>query len=245
MSKSRIGIICIAAFLLAMIVRAPAWLLTSEVSKQSNGRIGFSNVTGSIWNGSAQVNFTKEGIKLDEVSWQFRPLALLFLEVVFTTQFKGDDVAGKGAILLHFTSIELHEVEATSSARLLSSGIPALGVLAPEGKTRLRIYRLDCAAKRCDGDAHLDIENAALGLSELRPLGDYSLAILFKGTRADYELKTTKGTLRAAGRGAWELDKQPTFVGEISAPPDQLPKVQGFMRLFGTPDERGVLRINR
>ena len=62
--------------------------------------------------------------------------------------------------------------------------------------------------------------------------------------RADFDVKTLKGTLRAAGKGQF-ANGALRFTGELSAPPDQMPRVQGLMRLLGTPDERGVLRINR
>ncbi|MBL8516619.1 MAG: type II secretion system protein N [Betaproteobacteria bacterium] len=234
----------LAVLLIALAARLPASWAVSQVQDRLKAKVDIDNVKGTIWQGSADLKLP-QGIVIEQATWEVAPIPLLFLSPRFTLQSASPDLKGRTSVALGFRSVEINELDATVTARLVSAIEPRIGALAPEGSLRIMVYQMDCFNDGCEGQTRLQWENAAVALSELRPLGDYLGILDLKRTKAHYELKTMKGTLRAAGRGNWEQGKLPTFTGELSAPPDQLSKVQGLMRLLGTPDERGVLRINR
>lgn len=245
MSKLKLGVLFALALGLALIMQAPAWLISQRLPELSQGEAELRDVQGTLWRGSAILHLPKHGLTLDKLTWRFRPLALPGLEWRYAVTIEDAELLATGGVGATFTGIVISEAQADMGARSATALFPLAATFSPEGKLTANIRKLSCANIRCDGDATLQWREAGLALAELRPLGDYQLAATFNAGRADYELKTNKGTLRAAGRGTWEPGKRPTFTGEVSAPPDQLPKVQGLLRLLGTPDERGVVRISR
>jgi len=245
MSKLKLAVLFAVALLLALVMQAPAWLVAQRLPGLTSGEVELRDVQGTVWRGSATMHLPKHGLTLDKLTWRFRPLALLGLEWRYALTVEDAELTATGSAGATFTAIVISDLHAELGARTATALFPLAAAFNPEGKVDANIRKLSCANIRCDGDATLQWRDASLALAELRPLGDYQLAATFSAGRADYELKTLKGTLRAAGRGSWEPGKPPTFTGEVSAPQDQLSKVQGVLRLLGTPDERGVVRINR
>jgi general secretion pathway protein N len=234
----------VVALLVALLAQMPASWLVAQAADRLKGQVDIQNATGTLWRGSADVRMVQGGMTLKAVNWRFQPSGLLALQWRYAIDINDAALIGNASVGFGLGSITLSNAQLDLAARTAPAVAPMLGAFSPEGRVLANIRSLSCRGELCTGDVMLTWRDAAVSLAELRPLGDYQIEAVLKDGNADFDVKTLKGALRAAGKGQLQNGAL-RFNGELSAPPDQLPRVQGLMRLFGTPDERGVLRINR
>lgn len=245
LSIRQAGLFFVLALGVALAARFPAHGLGERITAASGGGLHLEEAEGTVWQGRASVRLAN-GHRLEDIEWQFQPLGLLSLE--WRYRLSSDHPGLRGSMLAGVTpgGFRLGETDLRLPARSLAALYPMAGTFSPEGWLQVRTAGLSCSrALACDGDALVTWTEAAMALAELRPLGDYQLAVQARADRFDFDLKTLKGSLRAAGKGSWQSGQGPRFTGELSAPPGELPRVQGLMRLFGEPDGRGLLHIQR
>lgn len=243
MSLARWLMLFVAALLVALLARMPAgWVATQAASSLRGAQL--QNVDGTVWRGKADIHLTQSALTLKGVRWQFQPLGLLSLQWRYAVESDDAALTGRASVGLGLGSVTLSDSALMLPARTAGSFAPMLSAFSPEGQVVANIRTLQCKGEVCTGDVKATWTNASLSLAELRPLGDYEIIAALKDGNANFDVKTLKGTLRAAGKGQFENGAL-RFNGELSVPPDQMTKVQSLMRLLGTPDERGVLRINR
>lgn len=243
MSVTRWVMLFVAALLAALLARMPASWVAERAAPSLRG-VQLSNIEGTVWRGEADIQIASAGLVLKNLRWRFQPAGLFALQWRYGLESDDAALAGRANIGLGFGSVTLTDSELALPARTAAALAPMLSAFSPEGQMTANIRTLRCKGDVCSGDAKAIWSAAAVSLAELRPLGDYQIDAVLNDGRADFDVKTLKGTLRAAGKGQFHNGAL-RFNGELSAPPDQLPRVQGLMRLLGTPDERGVLRINR
>lgn len=245
MSPLRWGLLFVLALLGGIIARTPAAWLAEEAMKASRGQFELQNAQGTLWRGTADVRLPQAGLALRNIRWRFDPLGLASLQWRYHLESEDPSFAGKGFVGVGVGGMSVADADIALPARVAAQLIPMAATFSPDGNLFANIRSLRCKDLTCTGDSTLSWTEASVSLAELKPLGDYQMEVRLQDGRADFDLKTLKGSLRAAGKGNWQPGSPLRFAGELSAAPDQLPRVQGFMRLFGTPDERGVLRINR
>ena len=245
MSPLRWGLLFLAALIVSVLARMPAAWVAGEAMKVSRGQFEIHNTQGTIWRGTTDLRLPPSGLTLRDVRWRFDLTGLASLQWRYALESADPTLAGKALVGFGLGSITVADADLSLPARTATLIAPMAATFSPGGTLSANIRSLHCKDQLCTGDAMLRWSEASVSLAELKPLGDYQVDALLKDGRADYDLKTLKGSFRAAGKGSWQPGSLPRFAGELSAAPDQLQKVQGFMRLFGTPDERGVLRINR
>jgi general secretion pathway protein N len=234
----------VIALLFALAAQAPAAWLVAQAGDHLKGQVEIQNASGTIWRGSADVRHSASNLNIQSVRWRFQPAGLFALQWRYAVDASDAALAGSANAGFGFGSVTLSDSTLDMPARTASAVAPVLGTFSPDGRVLANIRSLQCKGDACSGDVALTWRDAAVALAELRPLGDYQIDAQLRDGNADFDVKTLKGTLRAAGKGQFQNGAL-RFTGELSAPPDQLPRVQGLMRLFGTPDERGVVRINR
>lgn len=245
MSLKRALIFFAIALLIALAARVPAHWLGARVSSATEGRVQFESAQGTLWSGQANIRIAG-GVVLEHVEWRFQPLGLLRLE--WRYQLKSDEPSLRGSTLVGatFSGFRLSDTQLRMPARTAAALAPFIGTFSPEGLLGLQTTEWHCSRSLvCDGDATLEWSDAAVALADLRPLGDYQITVQARAGRIHYDVKTLKGNLRIAGKGEWQAGSPARFTGELSAAPADLPRVQGLMRLFGEPDARGMLRIQR
>jgi general secretion pathway protein N len=245
MTLKRALIFFCLALLVALAAQVPAHWLGARIAAATEGRVQFEDARGTLWRGQANIRIAG-GVLLDDIEWRFQPLGLLRLEWRYQLQSDHPSLRGSTLAGATLTGFRLSETDLRLPARNVGVFFPLAGTFSPEGLVQLQTPEISCSrALACDGDAIVQWSEAALALAELRPLGDYQLALQARAGKLSYDVKTLKGSLRLAGKGEWQPGSVPRFTGELSAAPADLPRVQGLMRLFGEPDPRGMLRIQR
>lgn len=244
MSVTRWVVLFAAMLVAALLVQLPANWVLPIVGERLRGHIEFQRIGGSAWFGVADVHLVRSGVTLKMLHWRIDPSGLLSLQLRYKLDTANAELSGKAKAGIGFGGLTIEDAELALPARTVGNLVPVISAFSPDGQVTANIRILQCKGERCTGEVTATWNGAALSLAELRPLGDYQIDAVLNDGRADFDVKTLKGTLRAAGKGQF-ANGALRFTGELSAPPDQLPKVQGLMRLIGIPDERGVLRINR
>lgn len=245
MTLKRALVFFFIALLIAVAAQVPAHWLGARVAGATEGRVQFEEASGTLWRGRANIRIAG-GVLLEDIEWRFQPLGLLRMEWRYRLQSDHPSLRGSTLAGATFSGFRLSETDLRLPARNAAAFAPLAGTFSPEGLLQLRTAEISCTrALACDGDATLDWSDASVALADLRPLGDYQLALQARSGVLNYDVKTLKGGLRIAGKGQWQAGSAARFTGELSTAPADLPRVQGLMRLFGEPDPRGMLRIQR
>jgi len=223
---------------------APARWLAAVLRDQTQGYVLLVNPRGTVWNGVANVVFASgaggaESVSLPGlVSWKLRPHwggASAALDIpCCATQPLGFVAQPQG------NGLRLAWADGQSrwpAAMLTGFGAP-WNSLKPEGMLDLSTQSLVIHFKpgllALEGRASVDATDLAIGLSTVRPLGSYHVAI--EGGPAPTLLLTTReGSLQLNGSGQW-TGRAMRFSGEASAAPGREAALSNLLNIIGRRD---------
>lgn len=159
-------------YLVALAVTLPASTAFGFIPK--NAGIKASEVSGSLWNGSALLLTYKKQIQLQKLSWKFDWSALSRLKLKIAIKFDNDiqGISGDGFILLGLSGVSVEDLSIAGNAmNLISSGHLAIPVEA-KGDVSLVIKKASQGSPYCqelDGYAIWDNAkiNAEIGSIDL------------------------------------------------------------------------------
>ena len=238
----------IGLYLLFLIVTAPAWLVVWALPKFAPFPIIIQDSRGSLWRGefsgvSATLP-TGQNIQFDRMQWRLQPWRLLRAELAAALEFNGPQLQGKGIIGKGIIGgLKLRDVNASASASLLPMAMPALEIWKPSGMLDVITADFTYAGAASAGKANITWRQAALALSAVKPLGEYSLAVDANDAGLNYQLATVSGALQLEGKGRWAANGAPTFLGSARAQPNYAAQLADLLRLLGTPDSGGVVPL--
>ena len=235
----------VAGGALALVCFAPARWLTQSLEAASNARLSFSDVRGSVWQGSAQLSLTGGPGSSDaralpgRVGWNIntdfnglRPGLALVVQAPCCMQTP---------MLLHVTPglQGLHLQWADHASVWPASWLSGLGTpwntIGAEGPLALQTTGLGLQwsgnTMVLQGQAHIDAHDMASRLSTLRPMGSYRLTLL-GGKAAQLELTTLQGSLMLSGKGQWKQGKL-RFTGEALAAPERMDALSNLLNIIG------------
>ena len=235
----------VAGGALALVCFAPARWLTQSLEAASNARLSFSDVRGSVWQGSAQLSLTGGPGSSDasalpgRVGWNIntdfnglRPGLALVVQAPCCMQTP---------MLLHVTPglQGLHLQWADHASVWPASWLSGLGTpwntIRAEGPLALQTtgLGLQWSGKTMvvQGQAQIDAHAMSSRLSTLRPMGSYRLKLL-GGKAPQLELTTLQGSLVLTGKGQWTQGKL-RFTGEALAAPERLDALSNLLNIIG------------
>lgn len=238
----------IGLYLLFLIVTAPAWLVVSTLPKFAPFPIVIQDSRGSLWRGEFSVVSatlpTGQKLQFDRLQWRLQPWRLLRAELAAALEFNGPQLQGKGIIGKGVLSgVKLHDVTISAPAGLLLMAMPALEIWKPSGTLDVSSADFTYAGPGSAGKANIVWKQAALALSPVKPLGEYSLAVDAKDSGLNYQLATVSGALQLEGKGRWAANAAPTFLGSARAQPNYATQLADLLRLLGTPDSSGAVPL--
>ena len=248
MKRRTVITLLLAAYVVFLIGTMPAHIAFARIAAATQGAVEVIAPQGTIWRGAARLHIA--GAALERVEWRFQPQRLFLGEWAYALRIDDAALHADAVVARGFTQWRVHQLVAEAQASLVGRWLPLLGVVSPSGQIHIDATRLNFNEKNLEGQAQLQWRAAALGLSEVRPLGDYSAEVSLRGAGADYVVKTSSGALRIAGRGSFQTPLQWSFTGEASAEKDMLPRLEGILKLLGAvntnnnTNDKGVYVIN-
>ena len=171
---------------------------------------------GTVWEGSAQAAFGPPGavLQLQSLHWRWIPARLAAGRIAFQVDAAGPGLEGRLEVARGFADTSLRDVHARMQAASLSSVAPLLGPWQPEGTVTLDAPSIAWDERNARGDARIEWRDAALALSNVRPLGTYRIEVHGEGGPATIAASTVDGALRISGRGTIAPSGAWSFSGE-------------------------------
>ncbi|MEO5862632.1 MAG: type II secretion system protein N [Burkholderiales bacterium] len=238
----------IGLYVLFLVVTAPAWLAVWALPKFAPFPIAVEDSRGSLWRGefsgvSATLP-TGQKVEFDRVQWRLQPWRLLRAELAAAVEFSGAQLQGKGIFgKAVIGGVKLRELNVAAPASLLPIAMPALEIWKPGGTLEMSTAEFIYAGTDSTGKASITWKQAALALSSVKPLGEYSLAVDANDSGLNYQLTTISGALQLEGKGRWAANSAPTFLGSARAQPNYAVQLADLLRLLGTPDSSGTVPL--
>ncbi|MBI5430109.1 MAG: type II secretion system protein N [Nitrosomonadales bacterium] len=237
------GTISIALTALAFL---PATWMAAIVETQTAGRLTLGDAQGTLWRGSAFIggaagsNDPVVPLLPGRFSWRLSPMVLLGgVDAEF------ENAAALSQPVLVTGSWRQWQVSPAAislpAERLTALGAP-LNTVQPSGRMRLSWSPLQLALQsgtvEMTGTMNLEISDFASRASPVKPLGDYNLALDWRGNQASATLGTSKGPMLLNGSGTLSNGRF-QFSGTAQAEAGQEEKLANFLNLLGQRRKEG------
>ena len=231
----------IPAYALFMAFTAPASFIASRLNAATDGRVHFTDTTGTLWQGSMRAHI--DGATLDSIAWHFLPSSLANGRIAFDITLDAPDIAGKARLSRGWSQWEA-DSDAMLEARALPAFLPLVAAWRPEGRVEVKAERLRWDDREMHGTVTGEWRNAAISLSEVKPLGTYRLVATGKGETASLELATIAGPLEVNGKGEAKLPNGGvTFSGDARAEGTLARQLEPLLNLMGPKRPDGARSI--
>jgi general secretion pathway protein N len=238
-----LGIAAYAAFLVATL---PARVAAPQIESLSKGGIAIDDADGTVWHGSARAVVATPGgrLALDRVEWRFKPSRLVAGKLAYDVAATAPGVHARLEAARSPSRWEFGAIDARASAEALVAAVPWISAWRPEGAVAITSPALATDGNDLHGEARVEWRGAAVGLSEVKPLGTYRADLRAGGPGAAIALSTVDGPLRLSGKGTLTLPARLEFSGEARAEGPNAAALEPLLNLLGPrrPDGARALR---
>ena len=207
----RLAVLGIAAYLVFLLMNAPAAWLGFALERSSRGALALGDPAGTLWKGSGVLALRSGGAfrGVAELEWSCNPLSVLTGRLSVVLSGVAPESRLSASVSLAAGSVRFHNVEANAPASLLEPAIPAAAFAKPDGRLRVLADSFEVGGAGVTGAA--TVEWLEAGVLQVQRLGDYRLQITGSGARAELKLATLRGDSRLTGTGEWRA-AQPRIV---------------------------------
>jgi general secretion pathway protein N len=227
-----------------VLVFAPARWLTQALSAAAQDHILFTQPSGTVWSGSAQVTLAGGDDSLDavripgRVHWDISPgwgtLNLVLRAECCTAQ----PLLASLSPSLEGWQLQVATGQSRWPASMLSGWGTPWNTLQLQGELVIGTEGFAVASTlgrwTLTGDLQLDALNMQSRVSTLQPLGSYRLRMT-GGDEPQLALTTLQGSLRLQGKGRWSAGRM-HFDGEASATAEHAQELSNLLNIVGRRD---------
>lgn len=235
-------------YLVFLAASAPAGALFWALNRWAAApKIIADDVSGTVWRGEArQLRIAPrnvQAVELGRVAWDVQWHRLLLGETAAKFELQGNGPSGQGVVALGWQGWSLRQFDLSLPASWLATLRPGLDMWQPGGAIRVRSKEISSRGKEFHGQGEIVWEQAAVGLSRVRPLGSYQADFSGEGERLRFSLKTRSGPLEAQGSGSWSRGGV-EFAGSARARAQEA-ELRTILGLMGTlqPDGSSIIAI--
>lgn len=229
-------VVGIAAYAVFLVVTIPASFIASRIAAATMGAAEFTDVSGSAWNGSARATLNAPGgrVAFERIEWHFAPAELAAGHIAYRVIADSPGIGVQSLVGRGLSRWIAGPTEARIDASKVPVFLPLLGAWHPEGSILVTSpgVRWNDDGK-ANGAALITWTDAALSLSEVRPLGKYVLEIQAEDGPVNLKVSTAKGPLTVSGRGTVTLPSHVTFSGEARGAADQAAALESLLNTLG------------
>lgn len=239
--------IFILAFIITLLVTAPASLLAKIVESSSKGQFILANVTGTVWRGSAVPAIHQRSGKLlalETLHWDVAVLPLFAGKIVLQLNWDNVGQAQPMVATIMFNKIELRNAIVPLPASILGELTPMLQPVQLSGQMQIRSEQISFSPQGINGIAIADWLNAGSILSAVSPLGNYRINMTGAGERLEVSLMTLSGALLLEGKGSLSLGQGLKFQVTARAAENNKGGLDELLNNFGPESSPGVHTVN-
>ncbi len=237
----------IGLYLASLIATAPAGMMEWMLPRLTNDRILLVQPEGGLWQGKARNMMVKtadgELKSMGSVNWEVLLLPLLSLELAAKVEVADGLNNSSGVIAAGFGKLRLSQMRATLPVSLLTEFMPTWQTWRPNGVLKLSTDEFTFSQQGVRGAAELEWRNASLGLSQVKPLGDYKVNIQGDQRIAQISVSTISGVLHLVGKGEWSKSDGLSFRGTALGEPSKKVELRDLLRLLGSEQRNDVYQM--
>ena len=226
-------------FLIGLLAFAPASLMGYALERASGGMLSLAQTKGSLWRGSGVALLRQKARfqTLGSYRWHLKPLSA-------SLQVQAGESAPMTVHHAPFSSrTEIENLHITLPASALEIAAPQLGPYQLQGELEAHSDHLVLEAAKLNGQVTIDWTNAASGLSEVQPLGDYRIRLQGNGPSVDAQLSTLSGKLQLNGTGRFEGKNGMQISGTAQAAPGAAAELNELLHHIGPELSPGVYAL--
>jgi general secretion pathway protein N len=236
-----------AAYAVFLAATAPASFLAARANAAAPGRIELADPHGTLWSGNARARIRATGgdVLLDRIEWRFLPARLASGRIAFDVTAAGRGLDARAQVARNFGGWEFRDVTARGDAAVLTPLAPMAAAWRPEGSVALSSAAIEWNDTRARGDLRAEWSDAALSISDVRPLGSYRVDMHADGGPAILVVETLSGPLRIAARGTLTPPSALSLSGDARGDGAAAAALEPLLNLIGPrrPDGARTLEI--
>ena len=197
------GSMLLAAYVLFLVVLAPATLLDAGLRHATDGRLRLAQAHGTLWSGRGRleiVNAAATGSVGKELAWTLQPRGLWGGRLDYEVAI--DHATSRFPLHLSLRGIELANVDFSLPASALGVAVPRIAPLGPRGDLVWHIAKFSRAGDDLAVEASMIWQGASSALTAVAPLGTYELRVNSAAGLLNVTLHTRSGPLRLDGSGS-------------------------------------------
>ena len=234
------GLVGLAAFLLFLVLLAPAHLVIQPLARWLPG-VQVRTVEGTATDGVAS-GLIWRGLRLDRLVWDWRPLSLFSGWLEFQLQATDPEIKFTGNTALHFSqSLRFEQLVGRLGLDKLAvlagkPGLPLQGAVEFD----LRELRLNRSRQPQSADGVVHLSNVSINLGQMLPLGNFTARLQPtdpEGIRAT--LNDHQGPLILEGTFRLMVDGRYRFDGQAAVRDADNEALRRALSLLGSPDSNG------
>ncbi len=233
--KKRIVVFGVLAFILGAIAMFPARLAYSWFAPAG---LQLSGIDGTIWHGSASEGLAG-GIYIRDLSWNFRPLALLTGQLAYSTKF--DPASGfmdADVAVSPGGNIAISNVAGSIPIQMLQDAIQPLRGF--QGSVSLQLDAViieDGVPTSIDGI--VGVAGLMAPMLSNMPIGNYRAVFHSDDDGVHGIVEDVSGVLDVEGTLTIAEDRSYAFIGQVAPRPDTPPLLVQQLQFLGSADAEG------
>jgi general secretion pathway protein N len=236
-SIARNGGTGLAAYVLFLVILAPATLLDTGLRRASDGRLRLAQAQGTLWSGSGQLEIrdsSGRGVG-KALSWTLQPRALLHGRLDIDLDI--DHAAKHIPLRIAMHRVEASDIDLSLPASALGVAVPGIAPLGPSGELAIHVAKFSLVGGDAFVDGVVTWRDAGSALTSIAPLGSYELRLGGEPGAVNATLRTISGPLHLDGNGSMRGNGPAMFSAIARVDPPQRSQLAPLLRLIAV--ERG------
>lgn len=235
MRPRSIAALAAVAYAVFLVATTPSSFVAGQLSAAAAGSVQFVETSGTLWNGSARARMLAAGgpLFLDRVDWRLVPARLSAGRIAFDVTAASRGLEARLQVARGFSDWEFRDVAASAEAAFLTAFLPWVARWRPEGTLAIAANAVTWNGREARGATRIEWRNAAVALSEVRPLGTYRIDARAEGGPAKLEVTTLDGPLKVSGQGTFTPPTRVAFSGEARAEGESAKALEPLLDLMG------------
>ena len=234
MTRSRLVLYCavgVLAYLVALVATFPASWLSRALERASQEKLLVRAPAGTLWSGRARIYARERSgppLELGELRWKAAWSSLFAGKLATDVAFGG----AQRTIHLELSpfGVTVQGLDVALPARVLSTFVPGLEAVGPEGVLRLRSDSLRVEDDSILGLAEIEWRQVRFSRTPGLDLGSHVARLRGGGSKVDIDLGTLEGPLRLSGSGTWDLKAGLKGTGAAEHGAQVSPELVPFLR---------------
>ena len=244
----------VLGIVLSVVIWLPASVPTTLVAKLAEGRLDFRQTRGTVWAGSTELALVPPGGENDTITIPGRLYWRWLWQSWIPELVVNSDCCFSKPVTFRVTlspeqQLSISDVKMNFPLALLEGLGAPFNTLKPSGDLQVKIRALKMTLvdqmMKASGEVEFEIGNFSSVLSQVKPIGTYTVTARGQGDRVSFSLSTRSGALQLSGSGELR-QKKFRFNAEASSSPGYELAMSNLLNVIGRRSgNRSIISMER